>query len=102
MASSGDYTVHGKIARWLQDRAPLASQARERNHHFGKLQGWHGRQVRRSKMMVFPAGSFAYLDPDMHHYAQVAMSSGETIIQIHGMSPVQFNYINPADDPSKK
>jgi hypothetical protein len=30
------------------------------------------------------------------------MASGETIVQIHGMSPVQFNYINPADDPSKK
>lgn len=52
-----------------------------------------------SKMMAFPAGSFAYLDPEMHHYV---MASGETILQIHGMSPVQFNYINPADDPSKK
>ena len=30
------------------------------------------------------------------------MASGETILQIHGTSPVQFNYINPADDPSKK
>jgi hypothetical protein len=30
------------------------------------------------------------------------MAWGETIVQIHGMSPVQFNYINPADDPSKK
>ncbi len=47
----------------------------------------------------FPAGSFAYLDPDMHHYA---MASGEVVVQIHGTSPVQFNYVNPDDDPSRK
>jgi ChrR Cupin-like domain len=51
-----------------------------------------------SKMGTFPAGSFAYLDPDMHHYA---MASGEVIVQIHGTAPVKFNYINPKDDPSK-
>ena len=51
------------------------------------------------KMKTFPAGSFAYLDPDMHHYA---MASGATTVQVHGMSPLQFNYVNPADDPSKK
>ena len=44
-------------------------------------------------------GSFAYLDPSMHHYAA---ASGETVIQIHGKSPVKFNYINPADDPTPK
>ena len=52
-----------------------------------------------AKMMTFPAGSFAYLDPDMHHYA---MAAGEVLVQVHGMSPLQFNYVNPADDPSKK
>jgi hypothetical protein len=51
-----------------------------------------------SKMKAFVAGSFAFLDPDMHHYA---MASGETIVQVHGQSPLQFNYINPDDDPSK-
>jgi len=30
------------------------------------------------------------------------MTGGETIIQIHGMSPLQINYVNPNDDPSKK
>jgi hypothetical protein len=24
------------------------------------------------------------------------------VIQIHGMSPLKINYINPADDPSMK
>jgi hypothetical protein len=43
-----------------------------------------------SKMGEFPAGSFAYLDPDMHHYP---MASGEVVVQVHRMSPVQFNYV---------
>jgi hypothetical protein len=53
-----------------------------------------------SKMTTFPQGSFAYLDPEMHHYAMA--SDDETIVQVHGMSPLQFNYVNPDDDPSKK
>jgi hypothetical protein len=24
------------------------------------------------------------------------------VVQVHGMSPLQFNYVNPSDDPSKK
>jgi len=41
-----------------------------------------------TKMMTFPAGSFADLDTDMPHYA---MASGETVVQVHGASPLQFN-----------
>lgn len=52
-----------------------------------------------SKMKAFPAGSFAYLDPSMHHYAK---STGETVFQISGMAPVKFFYVNPKDDPSKQ
>jgi len=33
------------------------------------------------------------------HYG---VASGETVVQIHGVSPFQINYVNPADDPSKK
>jgi len=52
-----------------------------------------------NSMMTFPAGSFAFLDPDMHHYA---MAGDAVIVQIHGQAPVQFNYVNPSDDPGKK
>jgi hypothetical protein len=34
----------------------------------------------------------------MHHYA---MAASDVVVQIHGTAPVQFNYINPKDDPSK-
>jgi hypothetical protein len=50
------------------------------------------------KMAAFPAGSFAYLDPDMHHYA---LASGDVVVQVHGKSPVKFNYVNAGDDPSR-
>jgi hypothetical protein len=52
-----------------------------------------------SKMMTYGAGSFGYLDPSMHHYV---MASGEVVVQVHGMSPLQINYVNPNDDPRKK
>ena len=80
-------------------RAALASQARKRDGNFraNSKSAWATSSMR-PKMMTFPAGSFAYLDPDMHHYA---MASGEVVVQVHGMSPLQFNYVNPADDPSK-
>ena len=51
-------------------------------------------------MATFPQGSFAYLDPETHHYAMA--SDDETIVQVHGMSPLQFNYVSPDDDPSQK
>jgi hypothetical protein len=52
-----------------------------------------------SKMMTFSPGSLAYLDPSMHHYA---MAAWEANVQVHGLSPLPFNYVNPSDDPSKK
>jgi hypothetical protein len=52
-----------------------------------------------SKMAAFPAGSFVYLDPEMHHYA---MADGEVVVQVHGTAPLQFNCVNPDEDPSRK
>jgi hypothetical protein len=65
----------------------------------GNLKVGMGDKFDESKMTPFGAGSFAYLDPDMHHYV---MANGEVVVQVHGMSPAQFNYVNPSDDPSKK
>jgi anti-sigma factor ChrR (cupin superfamily) len=50
-------------------------------------------------MHTLPAGSFAMMPKEGRHYATV---KGETIVQIHGTGPFDVNYINPADDPSKK
>ncbi|PYI87604.1 MAG: hypothetical protein DMF03_13030 [Verrucomicrobia bacterium] len=43
-----------------------------------------------------PMGSYVIMPAGMKHYA---WSSGEAIIQIHGMGPFEIKYVNPADDP---
>jgi hypothetical protein len=99
MASTGDFTVRLK----MPDGYKIAPHWHPKRENVTVISGTFkvgmGDKFDEAKMMDFPAGSFAYLDPDMHHYA---MASGEVIVQVHGMSPLQFNYVNPADDPSKK
>jgi mannose-6-phosphate isomerase-like protein (cupin superfamily) len=99
MASSGDFTIRLKMPDGYKI-APHTHPHRENVTVLsGTLKVGMGDQFDAAKMMSFGAGSFAYLDPTVHHYA---MASGATVIQIHGMSPAKFNYINPADDPTPK
>jgi hypothetical protein len=98
-AASGDYTVRLKMPsgykiapHWHPKRENVTVIA-------GSLKVGMGDKFDETKMMTFPVASFAYVDPEMHHYA---MASGETEIQIHGMSPLAINYVDAADDPSKK
>jgi uncharacterized RmlC-like cupin family protein len=99
MGATGTYTVRLK----MPDNYKIAPHWHPKRENVtvlsGTLKVGMGDQFDESKMMSFPADSFAYLDPSMHHYAA---SSGRTIIQIHGGSPLRFNYIDPNDDPSKK
>ena len=98
-ASSGDFTVRLKMPSGYRI-APHWHPKRENVTVIsGNFKVGMGDKFDESKMTSFGPGSFAYLDPDMHHYA---MSDGASIVQVHGMSPLQFNYVNPADDPSKK
>lgn len=98
-ASSGDFTVRLK----MPDGYKLAPHWHPNRENVTVLSGnfkvGMGDTFDESKMMTFGAGSFAYLDPSIHHYG---MASGEVVVQIHGMSPLQINYVNPGDDPSKK
>lgn len=99
MATSGDYTIRLKMPAGYRI-APHWHPKRENVTVIsGTLKLGMGDRFDESSMASFPAGSFAYLDPDMHHYV---MASGDVVVQVHGMSPVQFNYINPNDDPSRK
>lgn len=99
MAKSGDYTVRLKMPAGY--RIPPHWHPKRENVTVlsGTFKVGMGDQFKEDQMASFPAGSFAYLDPDMHHYA---MASGEVVVQIHGMAPVQFNYVHPQDDPSRK
>jgi hypothetical protein len=98
-ASTGDYTVRLK----MPDGYRIAPHWHPKRENVTVISGTFkvgmGDTFDKDKMGSFPAGSFAFLDPDMHHYA---MASGEVIVQVHGTAPLQFNYVNPADDPSKK
>jgi mannose-6-phosphate isomerase-like protein (cupin superfamily) len=99
MASSGDFTVRLKMPDGY--KIPPHTHPNRENVTVlsGTIKVGMGDQFDATKMMSFGVGSFAYLDPSMHHYAA---ASGETVIQIHGMSPLKLNYINPADDPTPK
>jgi uncharacterized RmlC-like cupin family protein len=99
-ASSGDFTIRLKMPAGYKI-APHWHPTRENVTVIsGTFKVGMGDKFDESKMNAFPAGSFAYLDPDMHHYAMA--TGGEVIVQVHGMSPVQFNYVNASDDPTKK
>ena len=98
-ASSGDYTIRLKMPNGFRI-SPHWHPLRENVTVIsGTFRVGMGDEFESSKMKTFAAGSFAFLDPDMHHYA---MASGETVVQVHGQAPLQFNYVNPKDDPSKK
>lgn len=98
-ASTGDFTIRLK----MPDGYKIAPHWHPKRENVTVISGnfkvGMGDKFDKTKMTNFAAGSFAYLDPDMHHYA---MAAGPTVVQVHGMSPLQFNYVNPADDPSKK
>jgi len=98
-ATTGDFTVRLKMPdgyriapHWHPNRENVTVLT-------GNFKVGMGDTFDVSKMMTFGPGSFAYMDPNMHHYG---MASGEVIVQIHGMSPLQINYVNASDDPSKK
>ena len=98
-ASTGDFTIRLK----MPDGYRIAPHWHPNRENVTVISGTFkvgmGDTFDTDKMATFAAGSFAYLDPDMHHYA---MAAGEVIVQVHGNAPLQFNYVNPADDPSKK
>src|SRR5690242_16000246 len=86
-APSGDYTVRLKMPdgyrispHWhpLRENVTVIS---------GTFKLGMGDVFEKNKMKAFTAGSFAFLDPDMHHYA---MACGEVVVQVHGRSPLQF------------
>ncbi len=98
-ANSGSFTLRLKMPagyriapHWHPNRENVTVLS-------GNFKVGMGDKFDESKMASFSPGSFVYLDPNMHHYA---MADGGAIVQVHGMSPMQFNYVNPADDPSSK
>ncbi len=65
----------------------------------GTLRIGKGETFDPAKLVDLPAGSFMRMPKTMRHFG---MTKGETILQVHGIGPFEFNYVNAADDPLKK
>jgi len=98
-ASTGDFTIRLKMPDAFRIAPHWHPQRENVTVISGTFKVGMGNEFDANKMKAFTAGSFAFLDPDMHHFA---MSCGETIVQVHGQSPLQFNYVNPEDDPGRE
>jgi hypothetical protein len=46
---------------------------------------------------TLPVGGYALMPANMNHYAFT--TGQETTIILYGEGPVEFKYVNPADDP---
>ena len=58
-----------------------------------------GDQFNEGAMTNLAPGGFFVVPGEMHHYF---MARTEALFQVHGMGPFAVNYVNPADDPSRK
>ena len=98
-ASKGDFTVRLKMPNGYRIPPHWHPNRENATVILGNFKVGMGDTFDESKMITYGAGSFGYMDPSMHHYV---MASGEVIVQVHGMSPLQINYVNSKDDPSKR
>jgi quercetin dioxygenase-like cupin family protein len=57
-----------------------------------------GTQFVEAGMQAFGRDEFISVPAEHAHYA---MAQGLTVIQLHGVGPVAFTYVNPADDPRR-
>ena len=48
---------------------------------------------------AYPAGSFVVLPANTPHFT---WTKGEAVIQAHGIGPLDFTYVNPADNPQRR
>ena len=101
----GDPTAAGPYTMRLQlpDGYRLAPHSHPATEHVTVVQGTFkvgmGDKFDASAMTSLPPGTFAALEPGVHHYAQ---AEGVTILQLHGVGPWSLTYVNPADDPRGK
>jgi hypothetical protein len=58
-----------------------------------------GNKLDRKAGTALPPGGFGLLPAGMNHFAYTTQ---ETTIVLYGQGPVEFKYVNPADDPRNK
>jgi hypothetical protein len=65
----------------------------------GTLNSETGDKLDTTKTKALTAGSFEIMPAKTNHFA---WTSEETVVQIHGVGPMDIHYVNPEDDPQKK
>ena len=58
-----------------------------------------GDKLDKSKGQPLAPGGFFSAPPRMAHFA---WATGETVVEVTAMGPLDFRYVDPKDDPSKK
>ena len=58
-----------------------------------------GDKLDTEKTKALTPGSVVIIQPKTNHFA---WTSEETVIQVHGVGPMDIDYVNPEDDPRKK
>ena len=64
----------------------------------GRLYVGRGDKPDASATEIAKAGSYFYMPAKTHYYAYTRTN---VMFQVHGMGPLDFNYVDPKDDPRK-
>ena len=62
----------------------------------GTLGAGMGDKFDPGKGQIIKPGGFVRMPKGMNHFA---WTKGTTVVQIHGLGPLDFKYVNPSDDP---
>jgi quercetin dioxygenase-like cupin family protein len=65
----------------------------------GSLYLGMGDKLDRTKAAAFTVGGFAIAPANLNHFA---FTKAATTVVLYGQGPVEFKYVNPADDPRTK
>jgi quercetin dioxygenase-like cupin family protein len=95
----GLYTVRLKFPAHYA----IPAHSHPKDEHVTILQGTlfmgMGNKLDQGSGKALSVGSFAITPTGVNHYAY---TDNEVVILLHGMGPVDFKYVNPADDPRNK
>jgi quercetin dioxygenase-like cupin family protein len=96
----GLYTVRLKFPAHYA----IPAHSHPKDEHVTILQGTlfmgMGNKLDQGAGKALPVGGFAITPTGVNHYAYTA--ADEVIVLLHGMGPVDFKYVNAADDPRNK
>jgi quercetin dioxygenase-like cupin family protein len=102
---SGDPSGNGPYM--IRSKLPAGYQVPAHNHPTvenvtvisGTSNVGMGDKLDKKHAQALKAGGFFSMPAKMNHYA---WATSAIVLQIHGQGPFVVNYVNPADDPSKR